>query len=100
MPYNCDGRSCPLYAADIANPAFRSAWIQDTVAVALNANYPGLYIDDVNVVLAKESPDQGSRIAMDLRVPDACPEHEIAQSANRLEIIAENTGAVQMVPAD
>jgi len=37
------------------------------------------------VVLAKESPDAGSRVAMDLAVPDPCEENEIPALMRRLE---------------
>jgi NitT/TauT family transport system ATP-binding protein len=50
------------------------------------------------IVLAKKSPEQGSRIALDLRVPDPCPEHEILQLTHRLETLSENTGLAQMAP--
>ncbi|MEO8598024.1 MAG: ABC transporter ATP-binding protein [Candidatus Solibacter sp.] len=37
------------------------------------------------VVLAKEGPDAGSRVAMDLTVPDPCREEEIPELMRRLE---------------
>ncbi len=37
------------------------------------------------VVLAKESPDAGSRVAMDLAVPDPCEEEQIPVLMRRLE---------------
>src|SRR4029077_14818449 len=37
------------------------------------------------VVLAKESPDAGSRVAMDLTVPDQCEEEQIPALVRRLE---------------
>jgi ABC-type nitrate/sulfonate/bicarbonate transport system ATPase subunit len=37
------------------------------------------------VVLAKDGPDQGSRIALDLAVPDPCAEEEIPHLIGRLE---------------
>jgi hypothetical protein len=37
------------------------------------------------VVLAKESPDLGSRVAMDMTVPDPCIEDEIPVLMRRLE---------------
>ena len=37
------------------------------------------------VVLAKESPDAGSRVAMDLAVPDPCAEEQIPVLTRRLE---------------
>src|SRR5262245_52920909 len=40
------------------------------------------------IVLAKEGPDQGSRVAMDLTVPDPCGEEEIPQLVHRLERVS------------
>jgi NitT/TauT family transport system ATP-binding protein len=40
------------------------------------------------VVLAKEDPDHGSRVAMDLAVPDPCAEEEIPQLIVRLERVS------------
>ena len=37
------------------------------------------------IVLAKEAPDQGSRVAMDLAVPDPCTEEAIPPLVHRLE---------------
>jgi len=37
------------------------------------------------VVLAKEGPDTGSRVALDLAVPDPCGEDEIPRLIGRLE---------------
>jgi NitT/TauT family transport system ATP-binding protein len=37
------------------------------------------------IVLAKESPDRGSRVKLDLPVPDPCFEEEIPDLVNRLE---------------
>jgi hypothetical protein len=49
LQYNCSGGTCPQYAADIANPAFRAAWITNTAGTAYAANYPGIFIDDANM---------------------------------------------------
>jgi NitT/TauT family transport system ATP-binding protein len=40
------------------------------------------------IVLAKEGPDQGSRVAMDLAVPDPCQEETIPILAGRLERVS------------
>jgi NitT/TauT family transport system ATP-binding protein len=37
------------------------------------------------VLLAKESPDQGSRVALDFAVPEDCPEEEIPRLTRKLE---------------
>jgi Hypothetical glycosyl hydrolase family 15 len=48
IPWGCSGGTCPQYAADIGNPAFRAAWIADARS-SLAQGYKGLYIDDVNM---------------------------------------------------
>jgi hypothetical protein len=51
IPWGCNGRRCPQYAADFTRPAFRRAWI--TGARRLLAHgYRGVYIDDVNLQYA------------------------------------------------
>jgi hypothetical protein len=37
------------------------------------------------IVLAKEAPDQGSRIALELPVPELCPEVQISTMVMRLD---------------
>ncbi|MBZ5577306.1 MAG: hypothetical protein LAP40_12165 [Acidobacteriia bacterium] len=49
IPYNCGGGTCAMWAADIANPAFRAAWITSALGNLSGGNYLGLYIDDVNL---------------------------------------------------
>ena len=48
IPFACAGGSCPQYAADIGNPAFRQWWIDRAKAIAARG-YAGLYVDDVNM---------------------------------------------------
>jgi Hypothetical glycosyl hydrolase family 15 len=50
IPFDCGGGSCPQYAGDVGNPAFRSDWIRRARAL-LRSGYRGLFIDDVNMVL-------------------------------------------------
>src|SRR4051794_41001654 len=50
IPWGCSGGTCPQYAADITNPAFRAWWISSAKA-ALAKGYQGLWIDDVNLEL-------------------------------------------------
>jgi hypothetical protein len=47
IPWNCTGTTCPQYAGDIANPAFRTWWITEARAT-LARGYRGIWIDDVN----------------------------------------------------
>jgi hypothetical protein len=37
------------------------------------------------IVLAKESPDEGAQVAMDLSVPEPCHEHQIPMLVHHLE---------------
>jgi hypothetical protein len=48
IPFGCKNGTCPQYAADIGNPAFRSYWISEARA-RLARGYAGVYIDDVNL---------------------------------------------------
>ncbi|MCU1328812.1 MAG: hypothetical protein JWN34_4182 [Bryobacterales bacterium] len=48
IQYDCSGGTCPQYAADIGNPAFRSWWISNVITV-MNRGYRGIWIDDVNL---------------------------------------------------
>ena len=48
IQYDCAQGSCPQYAADIGNPAWRSHWIAE-VAGELRKGYIGVHIDDVNM---------------------------------------------------
>ena len=79
----------------------RSLWqaTGTTVVFVTHNTHEALRLGTRVIVLAKEAPDQGSRVMLDLRVPDSCPEDEIAQLVNRLEVISENSGMAQMVPA-
>jgi hypothetical protein len=47
IPFDCGGGSCPQYAGDIGDPAFRAHWIAE--ATEQVARYRGLFIDDVNL---------------------------------------------------
>jgi len=48
IPYGCSGGSCPQYAGDISNAAFRHNWIEEARA-HLAHGYRGLFVDDVNM---------------------------------------------------
>lgn len=50
IPFDCERGSCPQYAADIGNPAFRAHWIAGARA-SLARGYTGVFIDDVNMEL-------------------------------------------------
>ena len=48
IPYGCSGGSCPQYAADISNLAYRHHWIEN-LKEELAHGYRGVFIDDVNM---------------------------------------------------
>lgn len=48
IPYACSGGTCPQYAGDIANPAYRAAWIANVIADR-GKGYKGVFVDDVNM---------------------------------------------------
>ena len=48
IPWNCSG-TCPLFAGDVANPAFRSYVLGDMWNTVNNGNYAGLFVDDSNM---------------------------------------------------
>jgi hypothetical protein len=50
IPWGCGGGTCPQYAADIGNPAFRASWIANAKA-AVARGYKGIWVDDVNLDL-------------------------------------------------
>lgn len=47
IPFDCTSR-CPQYAADVGNPEFRQAMLDD-IATLVRRGYPGLMLDDVNL---------------------------------------------------
>jgi putative glycosyl hydrolase-like family 15 (GHL15) protein len=61
IPYACAAGRCPQYAADVGNPDFRAAWIADA-ATTLAAGYRGLFVDDVNLTLARVSDGTGEAV--------------------------------------
>jgi hypothetical protein len=48
IPFECSGGTCPQYAADISNPAFRHYWIEQAKSHYAHG-YRGLFVDDVNM---------------------------------------------------
>ncbi len=49
IPFGCEGGTCPQYAGDFGNPAFRAHWINEIVSQS--QGYKGVFIDDVNTIL-------------------------------------------------
>jgi hypothetical protein len=62
IPFDCDGESCPQYAGDVGNPAFRRYWIDRTRATLRRGTYVGLHVDDVNMELRVGDRD-GDQVA-------------------------------------
>jgi Hypothetical glycosyl hydrolase family 15 len=48
IPFGCAAGTCPQYAGDISNPAYRHNWIAE-VRTELAHGYRGLFVDDVNM---------------------------------------------------
>ncbi len=61
IPYGCSGGSCPQYAADISNPAWRSHYVS-TVKATLAKGYIGVFVDDVDM-WANTGNGLGQRVA-------------------------------------
>jgi NitT/TauT family transport system ATP-binding protein len=56
-----------------------------TVLFVTHNTQEALYLSSRVIVLAKEAPDQGSRIALELPVPEPCPEVQISTMVTRLD---------------
>ncbi len=48
IPWGCSGGTCPQYAADIGNPAYRQDYINRAKAL-ITKGYKGIFADDVNM---------------------------------------------------
>jgi hypothetical protein len=64
IPSGCSGRSCPQYAGDISNPAFRQAWI-DELKREVAHGYRGVFIDDVNMDMRVSNGNEESVAPID-----------------------------------
>jgi Hypothetical glycosyl hydrolase family 15 len=49
IDWGCSGGTCPQYAADISNPAYRQ-WFLDRIQAKVDLGYHGIYLDDTNLV--------------------------------------------------
>jgi NitT/TauT family transport system ATP-binding protein len=56
-----------------------------TVIFVTHNTQEALYLSSRVIVLAKEAPDHGSRIALELPVPEVCPEVQISTLVTRLD---------------
>ncbi len=61
-----------------------------TVLFVTHNTHEALRLGTRVIVLAKESPEQASRVMLDLRVPEPCHEEEIPHLVRRLERVSEN----------
>jgi hypothetical protein len=61
IPYDCSGGTCPQYAGDVTNPAFR-AYQEAQAAAYLPLGYRGLWLDDVNMEF-RVSDGNGNEVA-------------------------------------
>ncbi len=66
VPWGCSRGTCPQYAADIGDPAFRSAWLQEAER-RLARGYRGIYVDDVNLTLHVGDGREQARTPIDDR---------------------------------
>ena len=76
IPFSCANGTCPQYAADVGNLAFRANWIAEATATLANG-YRGLYIDDVNMLISRVSDGNGQPVVpIDPRTGKAMPESD------------------------
>lgn len=61
-----------------------------TIVFVTHHTQEALFLGTRVIVLAKESPDSGSRVALDLQVPAPCHEEEIPRLVRRLERVSHN----------
>jgi NitT/TauT family transport system ATP-binding protein len=68
-----------------------------TILFVTHNTHEALFLGTRVVVLAKESPDHGSTVGLDLAVPDPCHEEEIPRLVRRLQNVSEQALAEQTV---
>ncbi len=49
IPWGCSGGTCPQYAGDISNAAYRAWWISNAQTTMNRGHYTGIWVDDVNM---------------------------------------------------
>ena len=54
-----------------------------------------LFLGTRVIVLARETPEHGSRVKLDLAVPEPCAEEEASRLAQRLEGASEKTPEIE-----
>src|SRR6202790_3370518 len=65
-----------------------------TILFVTHNTQEALYLGTRIIVLAKDSPDSGSRVALDLQVPEPCQEEEIPRLVRKLERVSGNLPVV------
>jgi NitT/TauT family transport system ATP-binding protein len=78
----------------------RSLWeaIGTTILFVTHNTHEALLLGTRVIVLAKESATQGSRVMLDLAVPDSCQDEETPALVRKLESISEGAGLAETVP--
>lgn len=61
IPFDCEGGTCPQFAADPANPEWRRDWIERAIS-KLDRGYVGIFVDDVNTAM-RVSDGNGDQVA-------------------------------------
>src|SRR5207249_11009713 len=61
IPYACANGTCPQYAVDLGNPAFRRQWLDEATAI-LSHGYKGLFLDVVNMLLSRVINGSGTAV--------------------------------------
>jgi NitT/TauT family transport system ATP-binding protein len=59
-----------------------------TILFVTHNTHEALHLASRIVVLAKDSPDRGSRISLDLKIPDRLSDKEIPELVRRLESVS------------
>ncbi len=49
IPFACKNGTCPRYAMDFGNQAYRNWWFNNMNTIMARGNYRGIYLDDVNM---------------------------------------------------
>ncbi len=62
-----------------------------TIVFVTHNTQEALYLGTRVIVLAKETPEAGSRVGLDLQVPEPCHEDEIPHLVRRLELVSHNS---------
>jgi NitT/TauT family transport system ATP-binding protein len=70
-----------------------------TILFVTHNTHEALRLGTRVIVLAKETADHGSRVMLDLRVPDPCHEDETSRLVHRLESVSEGVRPPQVVSA-